>query len=270
MSDQNGADQNKADNLQPSTSAVVARNDDKGASTDGQRTPSEASDNRSGDHNWHMVRWTRSLTIFTALLALVGIGTLVVTSFQLRSMTKQITQMKISNLRLKDAVEQSTRQADAAVAANDLAKTSYLTADRPWLFQVVPQFLFPATPQDVSLSIAATNLGRSPAFSARGKWHAIFDPGDAPAFDEDECDACERYIAVPNNGFQVNEDFAFSKLSPDQLRDLREDKLHFYVLGRFDYDDINGGHHTTTFCEKYISKLSNFGACARVGSNAAD
>ena len=217
----------------------------------------------------HSVR-LRDLPTFdriTRIITLLGltatIGTLAVNYYELKAIQGQLTAAVEANSQYK-------RQADAAENSLNFAKTSSLTIDRPWMFASINPLVYPQTPQDFEIIVKADNYGRGPALAAKGLIKSVFSAGEAPAFDEEECETCEEYLEAPNRGFEMHQKFAFSKIPADQYEKIRDDTVHFYIVGRIDYQDSNNLKHKTIFCQRFKPEVLQFGSCERQGSNSAD
>ena len=211
--------------------------------------------------------------IFTGVLAIVSVVTLVVVwrqrivmaeqlsvmQGQLRSMEsagKQTDQLIRENIRQTEALQDGVSAANAtaraaqtsAEAADSSAKT-LLNSERAWvevkLQRTGPQFY----------NWIATNYGRTPA-----KVTHYYFKFDFPRYEENPPDPETLFapttetIKAATRLLSQNDPWEFdhlnltTEISQDKLARINRKEIGFVLYGIFYYDDIAGQSHESTFC----------------------
>lgn len=275
MDNKISGDQEETNNSGPGHSVRSTGGNLESSNTHSQNGAANQQNSDGVDHQFNLVRWTRSLTIFTAVLALASIGSLVVAIYQLRAangqldaMQQQLKSMDDSSRQVERSIQQFTRQADAATDANAISKQALALLDRPWM-GVSLQAPSPTIGQGLNIGVIVSNLGRSPAMNEYGQseWGIVTDYSQLNPINA--CLECARqtffptatansYISIPKDNFTF-----------ENMNKIFRGELTLFIREQLFYEDINKSMHKTTFCAyfDYVTKM--YSSCKQSKSNDA-
>jgi hypothetical protein len=105
----------------------------------------------------------RALTFATQIIAIFTIGLVMVAAVQAGLFWVQLRYMRDGMQDAKTAAEAAKTAAHAATTANNQSREFFIADTRPWLILSVLEIAVSDSDDQIALSIAAKNIGKSPA-----------------------------------------------------------------------------------------------------------
>ncbi|MBE7158964.1 MAG: hypothetical protein INR62_11125, partial [Rhodospirillales bacterium] len=193
--------------------------------------------------------WNGLVAIATTALAVIGVGGLFFTAFQLGAMRDQLEEMR---------------------KANRLTEKALSAADRAWIFPVVTITSPLQENQNFEVTVTLQNSGHTPALHTKADVGLTVQPSsEAPQYNHPGYVSAEM-IAYPGSQLTAKSTLESKAMTEDLVKGITSGALTLYATGIITYMDVNSVPHRSQLCNFYDLPTKLMTACKLEGSNVAD